>query len=56
MLGGRTVVGGRTDAEAGRNKVLDGREEKAGTATQSLGPQHSVAVEARLVPPEVGRN
>lgn len=30
--------------------VLDGREDRAGTATWSLGPQHGVAVEARLVP------
>lgn len=35
--------------------VLDGREESPGPATWSLGPQHGVAVEARLVPCDMGR-
>lgn len=36
--------------------MLDRREERPGTATWSLGPQQGGAVEARLVPCEVGRN
>lgn len=36
--------------------VQDGREEGPGTATWSPGPQHGVALEARLVPRGVGRN